>query len=102
MAANATLNQSENPSEGARNSVGHLNEENKAASSGTPKAAPPRFDPIIAEFDLDEQKLSEGRGSLKKVRRRRKQHESGRGHKSRSQSSQAKANSEEGSSCTIF
>lgn len=46
--------------------------------------------------------MSEGKGSVKKIRRRRKYNESGRGHKSRSQSSQAKANSEEGSSCTIF
>ena len=54
MAANASPNQNDNPSEGARNSVGNLNEENKANSSGTPKAAAPRFDPIIAEFDLHE------------------------------------------------
>ena len=54
MAASAAPNQTDNPSEGARNSGGNLNEENKANSPSTPKATAPRFDPIIAEFDLHE------------------------------------------------
>jgi len=70
-------------------------------SSGSAQQRP-SVDPIIAELDMLDEKLSEGEGSIKKVLRRRRHHDSSRGQKPRSHSSSAQANSEEGSSCSIF